>query len=163
MNNSIYNFLFPEVKKHQPQGSESFFNTVYSEESNHVEEYASMVIARQQTQSVLQMNELGKDEQIESGIFQVLESKLCCFIEKLYHSSKYDFSDLKLKALRENSLYLTLSGNENISINMFVDEKDFESEIDSNEEEIFLSYSKKGKNYITCDSISNIFSIIEKL
>lgn len=162
--NSIYNFQFSEVENHQLQGSESFLNSVYSEESNLIEEeYASMVIARQQAQSVLQMNELGKDEQIESDIFQVLESKLCCFIEKLYHSSKYDFSDLKLKALREDSLYLTLSGNENISINMFVDEEDFESERDSNEEEIFLSYSKKGKNYITCDSISNIFSIIEEL
>lgn len=161
--NSIYNFQFSEVENHQSQGSESFLNTVYSEESNHVEEYASMVIARQQAQSLLQMNELGKDEQIETDIFHVLESKLCCFIEKLYHSNKYDFQGLNLKALREDSLYLTLSGNENISINMFVDEEDFESERDSNEEEIFLSYSKNGKDYITCDSISNIFSIIEKL
>lgn len=46
---------------------------------------------------------------------------------------------------------------------MFVDEEDFESERDFNEEEIFLSYSKNGKDYITCDSISNIFSIIEEL
>ena len=145
------------------QGPEGFLNTVYLGESNYVEEYASMMIARQQTQSVLQMNELGKDEQIAVDIFQALESKLCCFIEKLYHSCKYDFSDLKLKALRENSLYLTLSGNENISINIFVDEEDFESEKDSNEEEIFLSYSKNGKDYITCDSISNIISIIEDL
>lgn len=163
MKNSIYNFLFSKVVNHQSHGSERFFNTVYLEESNHVEEYASMMIARQQAQSLLQMNELGKDEQFEADIFQVLESKLCCFIEKLYHSSKYDFSDLKLKALREDSLYLTLSGNENISINMFVDEEDFESERDSNEEEIFLSYSKNGKDYITCDSISNIFSLIEEL
>lgn len=159
--NSIYNLLFSEVENHQAQGSESFLNTVYSEESNPVEEYASIMIARQQAQSVLQMNELGKDEQIASNIFQALESKLCCFIENLYYSSKYNFHDLRLKALRDDSLYLTLSGN--ISINMFVDEEDFESERNSNEEEIFLSYSKKGKNYITCDSISNIFSIIEEL
>lgn len=46
---------------------------------------------------------------------------------------------------------------------MFVDEEDFEAERDSNEEEIFLSYSKNGKDYITCDSISNIISIIEDL
>ena len=90
-----------------------------------------------------------------------LESKLCCFIENLYYSSKYNFHDLRLKALRDDSLYLTLSRN--ISINMFVDEEDFEAERDSNEEEIFLSYSKNGKDYITCDSISNIISIIEDL
>lgn len=161
--NSICNFLFSEVKSHQVQMSESFLNTVYSDDSNPVEEYASMMIARQQAQSVLQMNELGKGEQIATDVFQALKSKLCCFIEKLYHSNKYDFSNLNLKALREDSLYLTLSGNKNISINMFVDEEDFESERDTNEEEIFLSYSKKGKDYITCDSISNIFSIIEEL
>ena len=63
--------------------------------------------------------------------------------------------------MRDDSLYLTLSRN--ISINMFVDEEDFEAERDSNEEEIFLSYSKNGKDYITCDSISNIISIIENL
>lgn len=159
--NSIYNLQFSEVENHQAQGPESFLNTVYSEESNPVEEYASMMIARQQALSVLQMNELGKDEQIASNIFQALESKLCCFIENLYHSSKYNFHDLRLKALRDDSLYLTLFGN--ISINMFVDEEDFEAERDSNEEEIFLSYSKNGKDYITCDSISNIFSIIEEL
>jgi hypothetical protein len=159
--NSIYNLLFSEVENHQAQGPESLLNTVYSEEYNPVEEYASMMIARQQAQSVLQMNELGKDEQIASNIFQALESKLCCFIENLYYSSKYNFHDLRLKALRDDSLYLTLSGN--ISINMFVDEEDFETERDSNEEEIFLSYSKNGKDYITCDSISNIFSIIEEL
>ena len=76
--NSIYNFQFSEVENHQSQVLESFLNTVYSEESNDVEEYASMVIARQQAQTVLQMKELGKDEQIESDIFQVLESKLFC-------------------------------------------------------------------------------------
>ena len=161
--NSICNFQFSEVENHQVQGSESFLNTVYSEESNPVEEYASMMIARQHALSLLQMNELRKGEQRGTDVFKALKSKLCCFIEKLYHSNKCDFSDLNLKALREDSLYLTLSGNKNISINMFVDEEDFESERDTNEEEIFLSYSKKGKDYITCDSISNIFSIIEEL
>lgn len=52
------------------QRSESFLNTVYSEDSNPVEEYASMMIARQQAQSVLQMNELGKGEQIATDVFQ---------------------------------------------------------------------------------------------
>ena len=51
--NSIYNFQFSEVENHQSQVLESFLNTVYSEESNDVEEYASMVIARQQAQTVL--------------------------------------------------------------------------------------------------------------
>lgn len=161
--NSIYNPLFSEVEDQQTQNTNGFLHIVHYEETDYVEEYASMMIARQQAKSILQMNELSKDEQIESDIFQVLESKLCCFIEKLYYSNKYDFYNLSLKALREDSLYLTLSGNENISINMFVDEEDFESERDSNEEEIFLSYSKNGKDYITCDSISNIFSIIEEL
>lgn len=159
--NSIYNFRFSEAENLQIQETMRFLNTAYSEDSNPVEEYARRMIQRQQAQSVLQMNELGKGEQIATDVFQALKSKLCCFIEKLYHSNKYDFSDLNLKALREDSLYLTLLGNKNISINMFVDEEDFETERDTNEEEIFLSYSKKGKDYITCDSISNIFSIIE--
>lgn len=161
--NSIYNFRFSEAENLQIQETMRFLNTAYSEDSNPVEEYARRMIQRQQAQSVLQMNELGKGEQIATDVFQALKSKLCCFIEKLYHSNKYDFSDLNLKALREDSLYLTLLGNKNISINMFVDEEDFETERDTNEEEIFLSYSKKGKDYITCDSISNIFSIIEEL
>ena len=161
--NSIYNFRFSEAETQQIQESMRFLNTAYSEDSNPVEEYARRMIQRQQAQSVLQMNELGKGEQIATDVFQALKSKLCCFIEKLYHSNKYDFSDLNLKALREDSLYLTLLGDKNISINMFVDEEDFETERDTNEEEIFLSYSKKGKDYITCDSISNIFSIIEEL
>lgn len=161
--NSIYNFRFSEAETLQIQETMRFLNTAYSEDSNPVEEYARRMIQRQQAQSVLQMNELGKGEQIATDVFQALKSKLCCFIEKLYHSNKYDFSDLNLKALREDSLYLTLLGNKNISINMFVDEEDFETERDTNEEEIFLSYSKKGKDYITCDSISNIFSIIEEL
>ena len=161
--NSIYNFRFSEAENLQIQETMRFLNTAYSEDSNPVEEYARRMIQRQQAQSVLQMNELGKGEQIATDVFQALKSKLCCFIEKLYHSNKYDFSDLNLKALREDSLFLTLSGNKNISINMFVDEEDFETERDTNEEEIFLSYSKKGKDYITCDSISNIFSIIEEL
>lgn len=161
--NSIYNLRFSEAETQQIQESMRFLNTAYSEDSNPVEEYARRMIQRQQAQSVLQMNELGKGEQIATDVFQALKSKLCCFIEKLYHSNKYDFSDLNLKALREDSLYLTLLGNKNISINMFVDEEDFETERDTNEEEIFLSYSKKGKDYITCDSISNIFSIIEEL
>lgn len=161
--NSIYNLRFSEAETQQIQESMRFLNTAYSEDSNPVEEYARRIIQRQQAQSVLQMNELGKGEQIATDVFQALKSKLCCFIEKLYHSNKYDFSDLNLKALREDSLYLTLLGNKNISINMFVDEEDFETERDTNEEEIFLSYSKKGKDYITCDSISNIFSIIEEL
>ena len=109
------------------------------------------------------MNELGKGKQIATNVFQALKSKLCCFIEKLYYSNKYDFNDLNLKALREDSLYLTLLGNTNIFINIFVDEEDFETERGSNKEEIFLSYSKNGKDYIACDSISNIFSIIEEL
>uniref|UniRef100_UPI00402A5086 hypothetical protein n=1 Tax=Segatella hominis TaxID=2518605 RepID=UPI00402A5086 len=79
--NSIYNFQFSEVENHQVQGSESFLNTVYSEESNPVEEYASMMIARQQAQSVLHMNELRKGEQIPTDVFQALKSKLFCFIE----------------------------------------------------------------------------------
>ena len=79
----------------------------------------------------------------------------------LYFSDKYRFSDIHLQALREDSLYLTLEGNKIISINLFVDEGDVET--DSNEEEIFLSYSKNGKDYITCDTISNIFSIIDNL
>ena len=161
--NSIYNLRFSEAETQQIQESMRFLNTAYSEDSNPVEEYARRMIQRQQAQSVLQMNEVGKGEQIATDVFQALKSKLCCFIEKLYHSNKYDFSDLNLKALREDSLYLTLLGNKNISINMFVDEEDFETERDTNEEEIFLSYSKKGKDYITCDSISNIFSIIEEL
>lgn len=161
--NSIYNTLFSEVKDLQSQATNSLLNILHYEETDYVEEYASMMIARQQAQSVLRMNELGKEEQIAADIFQALESKLCCFIEKLYYSSKYDYHDLSLKALRENSIYLTLSGNKNISINMFVDEEDLESDRDSNEEEIFLSYSMDGKEYITCDSISNIFSIIEEL
>lgn len=161
--NSIYNFRFSEAETLQIQETMRFLNTAYSEDSNPVEEYARRMIQRQQAQSVLQMNELVKGEQIATDVFQALKSKLCCFIEKLYHSNKYDFSDLNLKALREDSLYLTLLGNKNISINMFVDEEDFETERDTNEEEIFLSYSKKGKDYITCDSISNIFSIIEEL
>lgn len=161
--NSIYNLRFSEAETQQIQESMRFLNTAYSEDSNPVEEYARRMIQRQQAQSVLQMNELGKGEQIATDVFQALKSKLCCFIEKLYHSNKYDFSDLNLKALREDSLYLTLLGNKNISINMFVDKEDFETERDTNEEEIFLSYSKKGKDYITCDSISNIFSIIEEL
>lgn len=161
--NSIYNLRFSEAETQQIQESMRFLNTAYSEDSNPVEEYARRMIQRQQAQSVLQMNELGKGEQIATDVFQALKSKLCCFIEKLYHSNKYDFSDLNLKALREDSLYLTLLGDKNISINMFVDEEDFETERDTNEEEIFLSYSKKGKDYITCDSISNIFSIIEEL
>lgn len=161
--NSIYNLRFSEAETQQIQESMRFLNTAYSEDSNPVEEYARRMIQRQQAQSVLQMNELGKGEQIATDVFQALKSKLCCFIEKLYHSNKYDFSDLNLKALREDSLYLTLLGNKNISINMFVDKEDFETERDTNEEEIFLSYSKKWKDYITCDSISNIFSIIEEL
>lgn len=161
--NSIYNLRFSEAETQQIQESMRFLNTAYSEDSNPVEEYARRMIQHQQAQSVLQMNELGKGEQIATDVFQALKSKLCCFIEKLYHSNKYDFSDLNLKALREDSLYLTLLGNKNISINMFVDKEDFETERDTNEEEIFLSYSKKGKDYITCDSISNIFSIIEEL
>lgn len=161
--NSIYNFRFSEAETLQIQETMRFLNTAYSEDSNPVEEYARRMIQRQQAQSVLQMNELGKGEQIATDVFQALKSKLCCFIEKLYYSNKYDFSDLNLKALREDSLYLTLLGNNNISINMFVDEEDFETERDTNEEEIFLSYSKKGKDYITCDSIPNIFSIIEEL
>lgn len=159
--NSIYNFRFSEAETQQIQESMRFLNTAHSEEIDSMDEYASQMILRQQTLSVLRMNELGRDEQITSDILQVLKSKLCCFIEKLYYSNKYDFCDLSLKALRDDSLYLTLSGN--ISINMFVDEEDFEAERDSNEEEIFLSYSKNGKDYITCDSISNIFSIIEDL
>lgn len=161
--NSIYNTLFPEVEDSQSQETNGFLNVAHYEETDYIEEYSSMMIARQQAQSILRMNELGKDEQIAANVFQALKSKLCCFIEKLYYSSKYDFHDFSLKALREDSLYLTLSGNENISINMFVDEEDFEAERGSNEEEIFLSYSKDGKDYITCDSISNIFSIIEDL
>ena len=74
--NSICSFLFSEVKSHQVQMSESFLNTVYSDDSNPVEEYASMMIARQQAQSVLQMNELGKGEQIATDVFQALKSKL---------------------------------------------------------------------------------------
>lgn len=161
--NSIYNTLFSKDEKLQSQAKNSFLNILHYEETDYVGEYASMMITRQQAQSLLRMNELNKEEQIAADIFQALESKLCCFIEELYYSSKYDFHDLSLKALREDSMYLTLSGTENISINMFVDEENFESERNSNEEEIFLSYSKNGKEYITCDSISNIFSIIEEL
>ena len=40
--NSICNFLFSEVKSHQVQMSESFLDTVYSDDSNPVEEYASI-------------------------------------------------------------------------------------------------------------------------
>lgn len=145
------------------ESAESIFNTVHSEDSNFAKKYARQTIQYQQAQSVLQMNELCKGKQIATNVFQALKSKLCCFIEKLYYSNKYDFNDLNLKALREDSLYLTLLGNTNIFINMFVDEEDFETERGSNKEEIFLSYSKKGKDYITCDSISNIFSIIEEL
>ena len=115
--NSIYNFRFSEAETLQIQETMRFLNTAYSEDSNSVEEYARRMIQRQQAQAVLQMNELGKGEQIATDVFQALKSKLCCFIEKLYHSNKYDFSDLNLKALREDSLYLTLLGNKNISIN----------------------------------------------
>lgn len=159
--NSIYNLCFSEAETQQIQESMRFLNNAFSEEIDSIGAYARRMILRQQTLSVLQMKELSRDEQIASNIFQTLESKLCCFIENLYYSSKYNFHDLRLKALRDDSLYLTLSRN--ISINMFVDEEDFEAERDSNEEEIFLSYSKNGKDYITCDSISNIISIIENL
>lgn len=159
--NSIYNLLFQDTENLQKQEGYGLFNVPESDSGNYQKDFANTEINRQQTQMILRLGKLYKDEGITEKIYQILQSKLCCFIEMLYFSDKYRFSDIHLQALREDSLYLTLEGNKNISINLFVDEDEVETS--SNEEEIFLSYSKNGKDYITCDTISNIFSIIDNL
>lgn len=161
--NDILNILACYPEKSQVLGNNGFLNGTSSEGVEDTYDVANLELANQQAQAILLLRELGKKTDIASGVFESLESKLCCFLEKLSYSQKYRFSDVTLKALREDSLYLTLSGNQNISVNMFVDNDDFDNESKVNEMEVFLSYSKKGKDYITCDSISNIFSIIESL
>lgn len=130
-----------------------------------VDDFTKMEIARQQTKSILKLEQLSLGMSLSQSILAALKSKLCCFVENLYYSEKYSFSQISIKVLREDSLYIVLNGEQELSFNLFVDDEDIEENNwqKENEEEVFLTYKKNGKECITCDSIPNIFSIIETL
>lgn len=160
--NSFYNFSQGLDEKHTEV---SFFNEIIMQEPFVVDDFTKMEIARQQTRSILKLEQLSLGMSLSQSILAALKSKLCCFVENLYYSEKYSFSQISIKVLREDSLYIVLNGEQELSFNLFVDDEDIEEDYwqKENEEEVFLTYKKNGKECITCDSIPNIFSIIETL
>lgn len=160
--NSFYNFFQESEQKYT---KDTFFNQVFTHETFAIDDFTKMEIARQQTRSILKLEQLGLGMSLSRSVFDALKSKLCCFVENLYYSEKYSFSQISIKVLREDSLYIVLKGEQELSFNLFVDEEDIEenNSNEENEEEVFLTYKKDGKECITCDSIPNIFSIIENL
>lgn len=160
--NSFYNFVQGLDEK---PTEVSFFNEIIMQEALVVDDFTKMEIARQQTKSILKLEQLSMEMPLSQSILAILRSKLCCFVENLYYSEKYTFSQMSIKVLREDSLYIVLNGEQELSFNLFVDDEDIDEDNwrKENEEEVFLTYKKNGKKCITCDSVSNIFSIIEKL
>lgn len=160
--NSFYNFSQELYEKY---AEVSFFNEIIMQEPFIVDDFTKMEITRQQTRSILKLEQLSLGMSQSQSILAALKSKLCCFVENLYYSGKYSFSQISIIVLREDSLYIVLNGEQELSFNIFVDDEDIEEDNwqKENEEEVFLTYKKNGKECITCDSIPNIFSIIETL
>lgn len=157
--NSIYNFF---QDTHQGCTKDTFLNEIHMHEVLILDDYANLEISRQQAISSLELEKLSLETPVTKDIFNALKSKFSCFIEKLYYSEKFSFNQIAIKLLRENSLYFVLNGEQELSFNIFVDEEDMDCHSE-NEEEVFLSYKKNGKECITCDSIPKIFSIIDEL
>ncbi len=161
--NSFYNLLDIVKSETEKTPHVSLLNELLADKSQEFNDFLGLEIIRQQTQSILKLEQLGANVIVSPNVFEALKSKLCYFVEKLNYSNKYSFDDFSIEALREDSLYIILKGKQELSINLFVDEEDIYSDQETNEEEVFLTYRIKGKECVTCDSISNIFSVIEQL
>ena len=69
--NSIYNLLFQDTENLQKQEGYGLFNVPESDSGNYQKDFANTEIIRQQTQMILRLRKLYKDEGISEKIYQI--------------------------------------------------------------------------------------------
>lgn len=80
--NSFYNLLDIVKSETEKTPHVSLLNELLADKSQEFNDFLGLEIIRQQTQSILKLEQLGANVIVSPNVFEVLKSKLCYFVEK---------------------------------------------------------------------------------